>query len=158
MIPELREIPACAGYYASACGRIFSRWHRVRFGPMQVDVSREPRELRQFDSRTLRGGRSPYLSVNLTRDGKRCNRFVHELVLLAWAGERPGPAAEVEACHGPLGSRDNRLSNLRWDTVQHNAWDRERARDPGWEPPNAHDGDDGEGHAFSDMIGVADGA
>lgn len=149
---ELRAIPECAGYSASADGRIWTHFHRDGFGPMRVDMLRPPRELRPFDRKTLRGRASPYPSVNLTRNGKRCNRFVHELVLLAWVGPRPGSAHEVEACHGPGGSKDNQLSNLRWDTVQANAWDRERARDPGWEPPNAHDGDDGGGHAFSDLL------
>jgi len=123
-VPELAAIPGCPGYSASKDGRIFSHWHRVGFGPVAVDMARPPRELRQFDRRTLRGYASPYLSVNLVRNGKRCNRFVHELVLLAWVGERPGSPDEVEACHGPGGSKDNRLENLRWDTVQANAADR----------------------------------
>lgn len=150
---ELRPIPECAGYSASADGRIFSHWHRPKaFGPIAVDMLREPRELAPFDRGKPNGGPSPYLSVNLTRSGKRCNRFVHELVLLAWVGPRPGSADEVEACHGPGGSKDNRLENLRWDTVKANAADRERARDPAWEPPNSHDGDSGDGHAFSDLL------
>lgn len=151
--PDLRPIPECPGYSASADGRIFSHWRRIKFGPLSIDHSVPPRELRQFDRRTLRGGSSPYLSVNLTRNGRRCNRFVHELVLIAWVGPRPGSPHEVEACHGPGGSRDNSVGNLRWDTVRANAWDRERARDPGWGPPNAFDGEDGDGHAFSDLLG-----
>lgn len=115
MTPELRAIPECPGYSASADGRIFSH---LRGG--------DPRELRPFDRGTLRGGPSPYLSVNVTRNGRRCNRFVHELVLLAWVGPRPGGPREVNACHGPGGSRDNRLSNLRWDTTKANAADRVR--------------------------------
>lgn len=152
---ELRSIEECPGYSASADGRIWSHWHRCGFGPVQIDMSRPPRELRPFDRRKLSGARSPYLSVNLTRNGKRCNRFVHELVLIAWVGPRPGSAHEIEACHCNGDSHDNRAANLRWDTVQANAWDRERHRDPGWEPPNAHDGESGEGHAFSDLIGGA---
>lgn len=154
VIPDLKPIPECLGYSASADGRIFSHWHRpATFGPIAVDMTRPPRELRQFDRRTLSGRPSPYLSVNLTRNGKRCNRFVHELVLLAWVGPRPGSPDDVEACHGPGGSKDNSIANLRWDTVAANAADRMRARDPAWEPPNAHDGDCGDGHAFSDLIG-----
>lgn len=124
--PELRAIAECPGYSASADGRIFSHWHRAGFGPLVVDMTRAPRELKQFDRRTLRNTSSPYLSVNVTRDGKRCNRFVHELVLLAWVGPRPGTPDAIEACHGPGGSRDNRLANLRWDTTKANAADRIR--------------------------------
>lgn len=122
---ELREIPECPGYSATEDGRIFSHWHRVNFGPMVIDMARAPRELRQFDRRTIRNTASPYLSVNLVRDGKRCNRFVHELVLLAWVGPRPGSADEWEACHGIGGPKDNRVSNLRWDTVKANRADQE---------------------------------
>lgn len=124
VVPELCQIPGCPGYSASKDGRIFSHWHRVGFGPVAIDMSRTPRELRQFDRRTLRGYDSPYLSVNLVRDGRRCNRFVHELVLLAWVGDRPGSPHEVEACHGPAGSKCNRLENLRWDTTKANAADK----------------------------------
>lgn len=122
---ELAAIPGCPGYSASRDGRIFSHWHRVGFGPVVVDMARQPRELRQFDRRTLRGYASPYLSVNLVRDGKRCNRFVHELVLMAWVGERPGSPHEIEACHGPGGSKDNRVENLRWDTTKANRADQD---------------------------------
>jgi len=134
-LPEVRPVPGCPGYHASACGRIFS------------DRSGAMRELRQFDRRKLSGAPSPYLSVVASRDGKRCNRFVHELVLMAWVGPRPGSPDEIEACHGPGGSRDNRLSNLRWDTVQANADDKAIHREI-WS-----DYADGS-HAFSDLIGA----
>lgn len=153
MTPELRPIPECPGYSASADGRIFS--HRRRKGA--------PRELRQFDRKTLNGYASPYLSVSATRNGKPCNRFVHELVLIAWVGPRPGTTEEVEACHGLGGSRDNRVSNLRWDSVEANTRDRQRHRmacygggyaeletcEPGPDVQRAYFD---EGHAFSDMV------
>ena len=149
---DLAQIPGCGGYSASRDGRIFSHWHRVGFGPVVVDMSRPARELRQFDRRTLHGYASPYLSVNLVRNGKRCNRFVHELVLLAWVGERPGSPHEVEACHGPGGSKDNRLTNLRWDTTKANAADKELHA----ALRKAREDDDVRG-AFDDLGLVADG-
>lgn len=158
--PELRAIAECPGYSASADGRIFSHWHRAGFGPLIVDMTRAPRELKQFDRKTLRNTASPYLSVNVTREGKRCNRFVHELVLLAWVGPRPGTPDEIEACHGEGGSRDNRLSNLRWDTVKANAADRIRAayeRDNACEPVSGYRGIDGELEgAFDDLLGAGE--
>ncbi len=148
----LREIPGVPGYSASACGRIFSHWHRVGFGPKVVDRERPARELPQFDRRTIRNKPSPYLSVSATRAGKRCNRFVHELVLLAWVGLRPGSPDDVEACHGPGGSRDNRLSNLRWDTVAENTADKARHREAcygdGYDPRVA------DGQCFADLLGA----
>lgn len=128
MTPPLKPIPGLPGYSASADGRIFSHFVRRGFGPQVVDMDAPPRELRQFDRKTLKGGFSGYRSVNATRDGKRCNRFVHELVLLAWVGDRPGTPDEIEACHCNGNRADNRVENLRWDTVKANAADREMHR------------------------------
>lgn len=125
---RLAPIPGLPGYSASDDGRIFSHWHRVKVpGLPVIDELRPPRELRQFDRRTRRNQPSPYLSVCVVHPGTgQRNRFVHELVLLAWVGTRPGSVDEVEACHGPGGSRDNSVANLRWDTVKQNIADRTR--------------------------------
>ena len=57
---------------------------------------------------------SGHLHVGLF-DGarKEPNRLVHDLVTEAFLGPRP-PGTEV--CHGPGGTADNRLVNLRYDT------------------------------------------
>jgi len=61
-----------------------------------------------------------YLRVNITNDrGERQhNESVARLVLMAHdpEGYRPG----LHACHGPNGKRDNRLTELRWDTPEAN--------------------------------------
>lgn len=49
--------------------------------------------------------------------------FVHRLVLTAFVGPCP---PGMEGCHGPGGKRDNRLSNLRWDTSTANALDKRK--------------------------------
>lgn len=54
-----------------------------------------------------------YLWVRLSRNGRRQARHVHRLVLEAFIGPCP---EGMEACHGPGGSLDNSLANLRWDT------------------------------------------
>ena len=66
-------------------------------------------------------GRGPYEQVHLYRDGKRFPVYVHQAVLMAFVGPRPGPG--YEACHGPNGMRDNSLRNLRWDTRLANVTD-----------------------------------
>jgi hypothetical protein len=67
----------------------------------------------------LRPGPSNYghLSVVLGR-GK--TRMVHTLVLEAFVGPRP---KGMDACHGPGGTQDNRLENLRWGTRTNNILD-----------------------------------
>lgn len=57
----------------------------------------------------------------------RSERFVHRLVLEAFAGPCPDG---MEACHGPGGPADNRWpENLRWDTHQANSDDAVRDGD-----------------------------
>lgn len=142
---DWREIPDCPGYTATMDGRILSFWVRRAFGPPSIDWSAEPIQLRAFDRRTMSGRKSGYLSVNLTRNGRRCNRYVHDLVLSAWVGLRPGSPDEIEACHENGVRHDNRVCNLRWDTVAANAADRVRhalASEP--EPA----------HCFADLLEV----
>jgi hypothetical protein len=63
-----------------------------------------------------------YAEVGLYENSKRITMLVHRLVLEAFIG--PAPEG-CEACHFPNKSRsDNRLSNLRWDTREHNQHDR----------------------------------
>ncbi len=107
----IREIPECPGYDVDTNGRVFSRVKGAR------------RELKQFDRMLLSGKPSGYMTVNIKRNGKRRNQYVHELVLLAFVGPRPGP--EYEVCHGPDRTRSNNtLANLRWGTIAENTQDR----------------------------------
>lgn len=61
-----------------------------------------------------------YVYVNLSRGGRKQRRYVHQLVLETFVGPRP---AGYEACHANGVRDDNRLSNLRWDTVSENRLD-----------------------------------
>lgn len=65
-------------------------------------------------------GNTPYLKVALCRDRTQTTRSVHSLVLEAFVGPRP---EGMEACHGFGGQQDNRLVNLRWDTLSENNYD-----------------------------------
>lgn len=61
-----------------------------------------------------------YQQVTLSRNGHRSSHQVHVLVLTAFVGSRPDG---LEACHGPNGPADNRLTQLRWDTRSSNVLD-----------------------------------
>lgn len=63
-----------------------------------------------------------YLRTTLFRDAKRFIFGVHRLVLEAFVGPRPDG---MECCHNDGNRQNNRLENLRWDTVKGNARDRE---------------------------------
>lgn len=68
--------------------------------------------------------RDGYLKVNL-RDtlGGVKTRMVHTLVAEAWIGPRP---FRHDVCHGPGGTADNCLSNLRYGTRSENEADKRR--------------------------------
>ena len=51
------------------------------------------------------------------------HKFVHVLVLEAFIGPRP---PKYQACHNNGDTTDNRLQNLRWDTVSNNHMDKHR--------------------------------
>lgn len=73
--------------------------------------------------RPLTSSRQPYLGIHLWRDGVSATVRIHNLVLEAFVGPRPDG---TEACHGPVGPRDNSLPNLRWDSKVANAKDKMR--------------------------------
>lgn len=67
-----------------------------------------------------RGG---YRSVTLYIDGRGHNRNPHRLVLEAFVGPRP---IGMQACHRDGDPTNNRLDNLRWDSVSENNRDQVR--------------------------------
>jgi hypothetical protein len=63
-----------------------------------------------------------YFRVTLTRDGNHRQFFVHVLVLETFVGPRP---PGMQACHFPdRDTKNNHLTNLRWDTPENNAADK----------------------------------
>ncbi len=164
--PEIRAIPGMPGYHASSDGRILSTWRRARSG-QQITHSTdgEPRELAQYDRKTIKGEPTPYRSVMIkTAEGKRKPAYVHHLVALAFLGPRPDGA---EVLHGAAGSSSNASSNLRYGTPDENGYERELSRGDDWYrargicpprfkvsgatdfvPPPEPD------HAFSDLVGA----
>jgi hypothetical protein len=61
-----------------------------------------------------------YLSVNLSKDGKKKARSIHRLVLEAFVG--PCPPGMI-CCHGDGDPKNNRHENLRWDSPKSNSDD-----------------------------------
>jgi hypothetical protein len=62
-----------------------------------------------------------YRVMKLRDNGRAANGMVHVLVLEAFVGPRP---TGFHACHNNGNSSDNRLINLRWDTVSANQADK----------------------------------
>ncbi|MGF0422203.1 NUMOD4 domain-containing protein [Acinetobacter baumannii] len=67
--------------------------------------------------------RDGYLCVFLSKKQKQICPMIHKLVLEAFVGERP---SGMQACHGNGDKTDNRLVNLRWDTVKANHRDKKK--------------------------------
>jgi len=89
------------GYFATLDGRVFSA------------------RLKRFMSPT-RVGKYVGLQVVHSRAGLT-KRYLHRLLLEFWTGYIP---AGVQACHNNGVPTDNRVGNLRWDTVKNNHADK----------------------------------
>lgn len=105
-----KAVPKYEGFYeVSDQGRVRSLDRIVSDGRRMKGKLLSP-------NRLLRG----HLHVGLWKNGKVENILVHRLVLLAFVGPCP---AGMEACHWNDISDDNRLENLRWDTLSANSRD-----------------------------------
>ena len=94
---EIKEIPFLKGYFCSSNGEVF---------------------LGQKKMSTRSGGyKNRYTRVQI----KRKDYFVHRLVLQTFVGPNP---VGFQACHNNGNSKDNRLSNLRWDSPKNNSQDK----------------------------------
>jgi len=65
--------------------------------------------------------RNAYLTVNLTQGKRREQILIHRVVLLAFRGL---PPKGHHACHNNGIRSDNRLANLRWDSIRNNHADK----------------------------------
>ena len=108
-LEELRPIPGFPQYHAGDDGSIYS------FTGWRGQVLRRIVPVQDGDG---------YLKVRLLLNGKRVNRKVHRLVLLAFQGLPL--SARMETCHVDGSKLNNAASNLRWGTRKDNADDRER--------------------------------
>jgi hypothetical protein len=115
MTEEWRPVVGFEGYLeVSDHGRVRSL-DRISEVAASKDGIRKAYQ-RRFQGRMLKpkSDDQGYQYVQLWGNGRSINGAkVHRLVLEAFVGPRPDG---MECCHGPGGSSDNRLSNLRWDT------------------------------------------
>lgn len=63
--------------------------------------------------------RQGYLYVQLNDQGRKQVGRIHRLVAIAFLGDHPG----LDVCHNDSNPENNRLTNLRWDTVSGNMLD-----------------------------------
>ena len=115
---EWRDIPGYEGHYqASSWGRVRSLERRARVGGGGLRTGTE----RILSGRAHRHGYSSYV---LRKDGKSHPYHGHVLVMRAFHG-MPEPGLII--CHNDSDGSNNRLDNLRYDTVKSNSADMVRA-------------------------------
>lgn len=107
-----KPIPGHNGYEASSLGRIRSV-SRIVINVCGVS--------RRYSAKILK--------ATTTAKGRRVvgmkykQRYVSHLVLLAFIGPRP---YSYQCCHSNGNSQDDRIENLRWDTIKSNNNDRKK--------------------------------
>jgi HNH endonuclease len=119
---EYRELAEFPGYRFGADGSVWSRWRVVNRlggpGGLSAVMTTEWRRLRT--NRTAKGYRDVQLKPI---SGRVVHRWVHRLILEAFVGPCP---SGMEACHFNGERDDNRIANLRWDTLAGNGLDKIR--------------------------------
>lgn len=104
IINNLKPIPNCSDYHADTEGNIWSN----KLTSMRK-LTRSP------------NCKSNYLTVYFVIDAGNQRKYVHRLILETFVG--PCPKGMV-ACHNNGKRDDNRLENLRWDTISNNHLDK----------------------------------
>lgn len=111
MQEEWRTVEEFPKYVVSNYGKVGTYWNKNHTGLTDT--------LRLV---ALRYDKQGYHRVTLHKDGKNCGKFIAVLVLETFVGPRPDG---MQSCHGPdFDKANNRLDNLRWDTVANNLAER----------------------------------
>ena len=111
------SIPGYEGFYeVSNFGNARSMTRCVPYG-RHKNMVYKGRDLKQFVS-------GSYLSVKLAKAGVTKTMYVHELVLLAFVGQRPIMEDRCEIRHLDGNKLNNTLANLKYGTAKENAADR----------------------------------
>ena len=112
---DKKMIPGFEGYCVTSDGTVWTRWTRGGRGHVLGDRW----QIKQPDASNPKG----HLRVQLY-NGRGFKRFlVHRLVLTLFVGPCPDG---MEGCHTDGNSKNNHISNLRWDTPVNNWADRKR--------------------------------
>lgn len=102
----------------------FEGWYEVsNRGNVRTVAARVTNRKRKARVRPKVYRRTGHLAVRLCVQAKHYWRFVHRLVLEAFVGPCP---RGMQCAHNNGDPQDNRIANLRWDTVKGNAADRKR--------------------------------
>lgn len=113
-----KPIPGFPGYEVSDQGRVQSFW--TQYGKTKGNKW----VLGNIPNRILKPSQSHgYQYVSIFHNGNRYGRSILRLVLLAFRGPCP---PGMEACHEDGDQFNNRLYNLRWDTVKNNQHDKKK--------------------------------
>lgn len=105
-----RPITNFSGYQVNRLGDVESCWSRYVRPPRLTETWLPLRPV-------VRQG---YLTVNLSKVGRKAAHLIHRLVLEAFVG--PCPEGMV-ACHNDGDPANNELANLRWDSPRANSAD-----------------------------------
>lgn len=106
---EYRPIPDWPGYLVGSDGSLWS----IRKSPVNKIWRRRPGI----------PDRDGYRTYEISLNGENRTFRAGVLVLLVFVGPRP---EGMQACHGPLGNKDDSLGNLRWGTLSSNWQDKFR--------------------------------
>ena len=107
-----KEIEGYGGAYSvSNFGNVLSNERTVRYGNQIRTV---PKHLME-----KRDNGHGYLIVQLNKNNKRKNHYVHRLVALAFIG--PSPSAGHEVNHKDFNKQNNNVDNLEWMTSAENS-------------------------------------
>lgn len=121
MSERWRPVPGYEGLYSvSDHGRVYAHPRERRCGHPGSAPQRRPGALLKPNPV---GTPRTHLAVALTKDGKRRDFKVHQLVLLAFVGPCPDG---METLHSDDDPTNNHLSNLRYGTRSENQRDRVR--------------------------------
>lgn len=112
---EWRDIPGYEGAYQ------VSDQGRVRSLDRYVLAGVDGRRLLRGKPMSISPDKDGYQKVTLYSSGQGKTFRVHRLVLKSFVGPCP---EGMEACHGNGGRSDNRLDNLRWDSLSANEYDK----------------------------------
>lgn len=116
---QIKEIREHIGYKIDTNGDVWSFWKRIRNkkgnGSYMV-IGKEGKKLKPcYD-------KDGYIFFRLRKEAHKYKNWrVSRLVLTMFKGECPN---KMQACHNNGNKTDNKLSNLRWDTVKNNHLDK----------------------------------
>lgn len=119
-LPEIVEHPVHVGYGVSRDGRVWSRRRFVTVGGKGA-VSLLTDEWRPI--KPSRAGEGYWKFGANNGRGTKTHVYIHVAVLETFVSKRP---KGMQCCHHNGIRSDNRLENLRWDTVKNNHADKER--------------------------------